>query len=77
MKHLYRTEHNYSNIYIVEDWEKDKAIVVDWDLNEVEEQKLIEHFENNTLVYEANGGEWLSIEEAYTNCYSKNLLRSR
>lgn len=74
MKHLFKTESNVMNFYIVEDFETNLAIVVDWDLSEDEEKELISNFENSTLDYTANGCAWESIESAYGSCFNKIRL---
>ena len=74
MKHLYKAEDNAMRYYIVEDWDTDKAIVVDWDLNDEEESELIKNFENGTLEETANGEQWIDINEAYDGKFAKTLL---
>jgi len=74
MKHLYRAETNAMSFYYVEDWDTDKAICVDWDLSEEEENELIQAFENGSLNETANGGEWEEPEKTYKGTFAKKHL---
>lgn len=74
MKRLYKAESNTMGYYIVEDWESDLAIIVDWDLSPEEEEQLIEDFENEVLDEKANGGDWTSTDKVYMNLFNKKLL---
>ena len=74
MKKLYKAESNAMNYYIVEDWDSDLAIVVDYDLSPDEENQLIEDFKNEILDEKANGGEWMSTDKVYMSLFNKKLL---
>ena len=62
------------DFYVVEDWDTDEAITVDWDLSDDEEETLVKSFENETLDFTANGGEWIPVDEAYKGLFAKTLL---
>lgn len=74
MKKLYKAETNSMVVYVVEDWETDLAICVDWDLSQEEEAELIKAFEAGTLDETANGGEWNTPETVYAGTFNKVVL---
>lgn len=74
MKWLYKAQNNFTNYYIVEDRERDLAIIIDWDLNEEEEQELIRAFKAGELEDDRVGQEWKPTEEVYNELWGREEL---
>ena len=71
---LFRAEDNVQVYYIVEDWDKDLAIVVDWDLSDEEETDLVEAFQWGVLDFYANEGQWQPTDVVYRGLFNKQPL---
>lgn len=72
--HLFEAQDNAMNYIIMENWDTDKAIVIDHDISEEEVEELVAEFNKNGTLESRVDGKWTDTEEIYDGLFSKNVI---